>query len=48
MSKTQMDPASAELEKARELATADGNTFHAKVATYFRKHVGMCLSARTT
>jgi len=31
------DPASAELQKVRELAAKDGNAFHAKVATYFRQ-----------
>jgi hypothetical protein len=33
----QDDRASAELQKARDLAATDGNAFHAKVATHFRQ-----------
>jgi len=31
------DSSSAELEKARRIAATDGNAFHARVATYFRR-----------
>lgn len=33
-----LDPSSAELETARRIASTDGNTFHARVATYLRQH----------
>lgn len=36
MPKAPLDPASTELDQAREIAATSGNAFHAKVATYFR------------